>query len=272
MAIKKLSGDEKQSLIQHFEALRKSVIICVVAIVAAGLVCFNYNEQLLSIVTYPLRSINQRLIVTGVTEAFFVKLELSFLAGFIIAFPIVAWAIWGFFKPALYPHERKYVYILFPLIVILFAAGVLFSYFGILPLVLNFFVYIAGENLETMFKVDQYVNFVMAFSIPFGLVFELPVIIFFLTKIGVVKPQTLSKNRKYAILIIVVGAAALTPGPDPISQLMMAVPVYILYEVSIVVAKFAKPRVKKEEDEEQPPSDSSSIAGIDEGNENSEDA
>jgi len=272
LAIKKLSGDEKQSLIQHFEALRKSVIICVVAIVAAGLVCFNYNEQLLSIVTYPLRSINQRLIVTGVTEAFFVKLELSFLAGFIIAFPIVAWAIWGFFKPALYPHERKYVYILFPLIVILFAAGVLFSYFGILPLVLNFFVYIAGENLETMFKVDQYVNFVMAFSIPFGLVFELPVIIFFLTKIGVVKPQTLSKNRKYAILIIVVGAAALTPGPDPISQLMMAVPVYILYEVSIVVAKFAKPRVKKEEDEEQPPSDSSSIAGIDEGNENSEDA
>ena len=276
MDVKKLSADDKQTIIQHFEALRKSVIISVVAIVAAGLVCFNYNEQLLSIVTYPLRSINQQLIVTGVTEAFFVKLELSFLAGFVIAFPVVAWSIWGFFKPALYPHERKYVYVLFPLVIFLFMAGVLFSYFGILPLVLNFFVYIAGENLQTMFKVDQYVNFVMAFSIPFGLVFELPVVVFFLTKIGVLKPKMLSKNRKYAILIIVVGAAALTPGPDPISQLMMAIPVYILYEVSIVVAKFAKPRVKKEDDEEQSSSDSNSgltkITSGDEVDENSDNA
>jgi sec-independent protein translocase protein TatC len=93
-----------------------------------------------------------------------------------------------------------------------------------------------------MFKVDQYVSFVMSFSIPFGLVFELPVVIFFLTKIGLIKSEMLSKNRKYAILIIVIAAGALTPGPDPISQLMMAVPVYILFEVSVLVAKFAKPR------------------------------
>jgi sec-independent protein translocase protein TatC len=248
LAFKDLSADEKQTLIEHFEALRKSIIISVVAVLVAAIFCFNYNEQLLNIVTMPLRSINQRLIVTGVTEAFFVKLQISIFAGFVVAFPIVAGAIWHFIKPALYPHERKYIYILFPVSLLLFTTGVLFAYFGILPLVLKFFVYIAGESLETMFKVDQYVSFVMSFSIPFGLVFELPVVTFFLTKIGILKPELLSKNRKYAILIIVIAAGALTPGPDPISQIMMAVPVYLLYEVSIIVAKLSKPGRNKKED------------------------
>lgn len=247
---KQLSVDDKQTLLEHFAAFRQAILISVAAIVIAAIFCFSFNEQLLEIVTYPLRLINQQLIVTGVTEAFFVKLQLSFLAGFIISFPIVAWAMWRFFKPALYPHERKYIYVLFPVTILLFVIGVLFAYFGILPLVLNFFVYIAGENLETYFKVDQYVSFVMSFAIPFGLVFELPVVTFFLTKIGVIKPQFLSKNRKYAILVIVILAGVLTPGPDPISQIMMALPVYLLYEVSIIVAKLAKPRSDTEEQAE----------------------
>jgi sec-independent protein translocase protein TatC len=242
VAFKDLKPEDKQTLLEHLAELRKSIIISVVAVGIAAVICFSYNEQLLAIVTLPLRSINQRLIVTGVTEAFFVKLQLSFLAGFVFAFPIVSWAVWRFFRPALYPHERKYIYTLFPITILLFASGVLFSYFAILPMVLKFFVYIAGENLDTMFKVDQYVSFVMSFTIPFGLVFELPVLTFFLTKIGVLKPQALSKNRKYAVLIIVILAGALTPGPDPISQVMMAVPVYLLYEVSIIVAKYTRPR------------------------------
>jgi len=242
MAFKEMSAEDKQTILEHLAELRKSIIISVVAVGIAAILCFSYNEQLLALVTLPLTAIDQRLIVTGVTEAFFVKLQLSFLAGFVLAFPIVSWAVWRFFRPALYPYERKYIYILFPVTIILFATGVLFSYFAILPMVLKFFVYIAGENLETMFKVDQYVSFVMSFTIPFGLVFELPVLTFFLTKIGVVKAEQLSKSRKYALLIIVILAGALTPGPDPISQIMMAVPVYILYEISIWVAKYTKPR------------------------------
>lgn len=242
MAFKDMSVEDKQTILEHLAELRKSIIISVVAVGIAAILCFSYNEKLLAIVTLPLTAIDQHLIVTGVTEAFFVKLQLSFLAGFVLAFPIVSWAVWRFLRPALYPYERKYIYFLFPITIILFATGVLFSYFAILPMVLKFFVYIAGENLETMFKVDQYVSFVMSFSIPFGLVFELPVLTFFLTKIGVVKAEQLSKSRKYALLIIVILAGALTPGPDPISQIMMAVPVYILYEVSIWVAKYTKPR------------------------------
>lgn len=234
-----MTAEEKQTFIQHMEELRRAIIISVTAIITGACVSFYYNEAILAIIVSPLTALQQTLIVTGVTEAFFVKLKLSLYAGFVLAFPIVVWALWRFIKPGLYPHERKYVYILLPVTVLLFAGGVLFAYFGILPLVLNFFIYIAGQNLETLFRVEQYVAFVTAFTIPFGLVFELPVAIFFLTKIGVVKPDWMAKNRKYALLAIVIIAAALTPGPDPISQLMMAIPVYILYEVSIWVSKWA---------------------------------
>lgn len=242
MGFSDMSPEDKQTVLDHLGELRKSILISVAAVFIAAMGCFFFNELLLQVVTYPVRSIGQNLIVTGVTEAFFVKLQLSFLAGFVISFPIVSWAVWRFVKPALYTHERRYIYVLFPATIILFAGGVTFAYFVVLPLVLNFFVYIAGENLETMFKVDQYVSFVMSFVIPFGLTFELPVVTYFLTKLGVVKPQALSRNRKYALLIIVILGGVLSPGPDPISQVLMAGPVYILYEVSILVAKYTKPR------------------------------
>lgn len=241
MALKDLSPEDKQTVLQHMEELRKSLIIIFIAVVAAAVFCFYYSEQILTVLMAPLTILNEGLIVTGVTEAFFVKLKLSFYTGFVLAFPVVVWAIWRFIKPALYPAERKYVYIFLPISIILFTGGILFAYFGILKLVLNFFIYIAGENLETMFKVDQYVSFVLAFTIPFGLVFELPVVVFFLSKLGIIRSEMLARNRKYALLAIVILAAALTPGPDPFSQMMMAGPVYLLYEISIWVAKFARP-------------------------------
>lgn len=240
-------SEEQQTLLEHLGELRKVILISIAAIGIAAVGCFVFNEQLLAIVTLPVRSIGQDLIATAVTEAFFVKLQLSFLAGFVIAFPIVSWAVWRFFKPALYPHEIKYVRILFPATIILFLVGAVFAYFVVLPLILKFMVYIAGENLTTMFKVDQYVSFVMAFIIPFGLVFELPVVTFFLTKLGILTPEKMTKNRKYVILVIVILAGVLTPGPDPISQILMAVPVYLLFEASILVAKFTAPRQGDEE-------------------------
>lgn len=242
MAFTDMSPEDRQTVLEHLGELRRSILISVSAIFIAAMGCFYFNEFLLQVVTYPVRAIGQNLIVTGVTEAFFVKLQLSFLAGFVIAFPIVAWSVWRFVKPALYAHERRYIYILFPATIFLFTGGVTFAYFGVLPLVLKFFVYIAGQNLETLFKVDQYVSFVMSFVLPFGLTFELPVVTYFLTKLGVLKPELLSRNRKYALLIIVILGGVLSPGPDPISQVMMAGPIYILFEVSILVAKRTKPR------------------------------
>lgn len=250
MAFSDLTPEDKQTLIEHLEALRKALIISVVAIIVAAVISFSYNEEILRLVISPLSRLNENLVVTGVTEAFFVKLKLSFLSGFVIAFPIMVWSIWGFFKPALYPQERKYVYVLLPVSILLFVGGVLFSYFGILQLVLRFFIFMAGDTLETMFKVDQYVSFVMAFTIPFGLVFELPVVIYFLTIIGIIRYEVLAKNRKYALLIIVILAAALTPGPDPVSQMMMAGPVYLLFEISIWISKWAGKKRRAKEREE----------------------
>lgn len=251
MAFSDMSAEDKQTVIEHLGELRKTILIIVASVFIAAMICFSFNELLLQIVTYPVRSIGQDLIVTGVTEAFFVKLQLSFLAGFIIAFPIVSWALWRFVKPALYKHERRYIYVLFPATIILFGAGVVFAYFVVLPMVLKFFVYIAGANLETMFKVDQYVTFVMSFVLPFGLTFELPVITYFLTKLGIIKKEMLSRNRKYALLIIVILGGVLSPGPDPVSQVLMAGPVYLLYEVSIVVANYTAPRNRNDEEERQ---------------------
>lgn len=252
MAISDWTPEQKQTIIEHLQELRKSVIIILAAIVAAAVFSFSYSEQILNIIMSPLSSYQEKLIVTGVTEAFMVKLQLSFLAGFILAFPVVIYALWRFVKPALYPQERKYVYILLPIMIILFAGGVLFAYFGVLRLILGFLIYIAGENLDTMFKVDQYVSFVLSFTIPFGLVFELPVVVFFLSKMGIVTYQGMARKRRYALLVIVILAAALTPGPDPFSQMLMAGPVYLLYEISVWVAKFSKPgkgRDKKETSE-----------------------
>jgi len=129
------------------------------------------------------------------------------------------------------------VYFFIPASVMLFAGGILFSYFVVLKAVLAFMIYITGDSLETMFKVDQYAAFVLAFTLPFGIVFELPVLTWLLSRFGIINYELLSTNRKYAILIIAVLSAALTPGGDPISMTMMAVPVYVLFEISVAVAK-----------------------------------
>lgn len=228
-----------QGIIEHLEDFRKHLLISIAAIVIAAIIGFSNSERLISILILPLNSLNQKLFVTGVTEAFYVKLKVSLLSGIIFAFPVIVIALWRFIKPALRPREKKYIYWLFPISILLFAGGILFAYYIILPLVLSFFIYTAGNNLSTMIKVDEYFSFLCSFVLPFGLVFELPVIVFFLTAIGLVNYKMLAKNRKYALLIIVVIAAALTPGPDPISQVAMAAPIYLLYEVSILVARFS---------------------------------
>ncbi|WP_156204667.1 twin-arginine translocase subunit TatC [Candidatus Syntrophocurvum alkaliphilum] len=241
-----LSAGEKQTIIQHLEELRNSLLISVVAIIIGAVASFAYSEQILAFLIKPLMLLNETPIATGVTEAFFVKLKISFISGFILAFPIVVWAVWRFFRPALYPTERKYFYILFPISIILFSSGILFSYFVVLRVILEFFILIAGQNIETMFKIDQYISFILTFTIPFGLIFQLPVVVFFLTKIGVIKYQMLAKNRKYALLIIVVLAAAITPA-DPLSNLLMSVPTFFLYEVSIWVSKWSSPNKERKE-------------------------
>lgn len=250
---KNLSPDEKVTLIQHLDELRKVLLVSIIAIVVAAFACFYFSDQLLELIKRPISNLNLQLYFIGVAEGFFIKVKLSVIAGLVVAFPIISLAIWRFIKPALYPGERKYVYILYPITIVLFAGGVVFSYLTVLQVALKFLILMAA-GLEPMITVDKYVSFVIAFTVPFGFVFELPVVVYFLTKIGVVTAEWLAKNRKYALLVIFILAAFLTPGTDPVSQCLMGIPVYILYEFSIIVSRFARPsrerQVNNEDDED----------------------
>lgn len=232
-------ADKKMSWIEHLEDLRRVIIISLIAILTATIVCFFYSDYFLSLLQRPVSQMDLKLVFIGVTEGFFTKIKIALYAGFVFAFPIVIWQLWRFILPALYPHERRYLLILVPVSTLLFAGGVFFGYSTVFPIAIYFLVQIAGD-LEPMLTIGKYLSFCTAFLIPFGIVFEMPVITVFLTRIGIITPQLLSSKRKYALLVMFVVGAVLTPGPDPLSQLLMALPMYFLYEISIIVSRFVK--------------------------------
>ncbi|MGI6648511.1 MAG: twin-arginine translocase subunit TatC [Bacillota bacterium] len=242
-----MAVEKSMSWIAHLEELRRVLVVSLIALLVATFGCFFYSNYLLTLLERPIASLNLPLYFTAVGEGFFVKINLALYAGFVVAFPIIAWQIWRFIVPALYPHEKRYIMILVPVSVLLFGTGVVFSYFFVLPVAIKVLIQIAGQ-LEPILTVKQYLSFCMTFLIPFGLVFEMPIIAMFLTRIGVVTPKWLASKRKYALLIIFILAAVLTPGPDPLSQLLMGGPMYVLYEVSILVSYLVRVKKKKAEE------------------------
>jgi sec-independent protein translocase protein TatC len=167
-------------------------------------------------------------------------MKVSFFAALIITSPFILYQIWKFIAPGLLPKEKQYVV---PFVIsssVLFVGGVLFGYFVALPPAFEFFVSFNNQYLQAMLSFKDYLSLFVTFLLGFGLSFELPIFIFFLTKLGIVNPQILSKQRRYAILVIFIVAAILTPSPDALSQILMAIPLMFLYEVSIFVSRFAQ--------------------------------
>lgn len=229
--------DERvMGILQHLEELRKVVIISLIAIAVASIISFAFIEQIVAIITKPLAAQGIKPVYTAITEGIFTYFKIALIAGTVIAAPVLLWQVWRFIVPALYPHERKYLYKIVPVSIILFAVGVVFAYYTVFPLAVFVLIKLASE-FDPMLTISKYLSFTLAFLIPFGLIFELPLVVYFLTNIGVVTPEWLIRNRKYAIVIVFILAAILTPGPDPISQLIMAAPMIILYEAGILVAK-----------------------------------
>ncbi len=174
------------------------------------------------------------LIFTGYPEAFFLYLKLSFFAGLIEASPVIVYQLWTFVSPGLYEHERKSAvpFVLFS--TLFFVCGLLFAYFIVFPVAFEFFLGYNSEHVTAVPAIGEYFSFVMRLLLAFGLVFEFPVVMCLLAKMGLISVQFLKRNRKYAILCIFILAALLTP-PDVASQLLMAVPLIVLYEFSIVL-------------------------------------
>jgi sec-independent protein translocase protein TatC len=244
-------SESTMSLIEHLEELRQKIIKIILAVLLGTIISFVFfNDIILEIITKPIAGKDLSLVQLTVTEAFLTKLKVSVLTGTIITIPYTAWQIWSFVLPALYSHERKYIYMITPFSAFLFTAGIVFAYFVVLPLALIFFISQGGGSLVPMLSFARYVSFVLGFLLPFGLVFQLPLAVIFLTKIGVIDYKFLKSKRKYAILIIFIVAAVLTP-PDVISQVLMAAPVLVLYEISILISWIIRRKKKKEEDEDE---------------------
>lgn len=227
---------QTMGILRHLEDLRKVIIISLIAIVVASIISFAFIEQIVAIITKPLAEQGIKPVYTAITEGIFTYFKIALITGTVFASPVLLWQLWRFIVPALYPHEKKYLYRLVPISIILFIGGVVFAYYTVFPIAVYVLIKLASE-FDPMLTISKYLSFTLAFMIPFGLIFELPLVVYFLTSIGVVTPEWLVRNRKYAIVITFILAAILTPGPDPISQLIMAAPMIILYEAGIIVAK-----------------------------------
>jgi sec-independent protein translocase protein TatC len=238
----------KMSLLGHLEALRKLIVVCVIAILITSVAAFAYVDTFLFVVLKPANDLHLKLVYTGVTEGIFFKLHIALVFGTMVASPILLWQFWRFLVPALYPTERKYITRLVPISIVLFLGGIVSAYFTILPFLLKFLIRYSSE-FTALITISNYLSFTEHLLIPFGLLFEYPLLVYFLAKIGILTPKVLVKYRKYAIVAIVIVASILTPSPDPFSTIIVAVPMLVLYEVGILVARvvYRKKRAKFDE-------------------------
>lgn len=232
-------GYEKP-LREHIAELRKKAIYCTIAtVIVFFVIATNYSDLLMQYLAVPIKSRNIDFIFLNLSEALTAKLKVSFVAAVIVTMPFIFWNIWSYVKPALYKNERKAVLLFTLSSIALFVAGIVFGYLVVFLSSITFFVYM-GQGIATpMLSISQYVGFLFGFIMAFGIVFELPIIIYALTKLGIVTVDELKTWRKYIVFAIFILAALLTP-PDALSQLLMAGPMIILYEIGVLVAKHTK--------------------------------
>ncbi len=234
-----MSEEEKLPFTSHLEELRKRLIRCFIAVMIGFGISYGFKEKLFAILTRPLMQVmdeGDTLIFTGIPEAFFTFLKVSLLSGLLLAIPVIMYEFWMFIAPGLYKNERK---LMLPIVIIssfFFIGGALFGYFIVFPYGFQFLLGFATETLRPFPSMKEYLSFSAKLLLAFGFVFELPIVITFLARIGLVTVDFLKKNRKYAVLIFFVGSAILTP-PDVVTQVMMSIPLMILYEISIVGAR-----------------------------------
>ena len=247
-----MDDQEKIPFTAHLEELRKRLIICFIAVGIGFVLSYGFKEKLFQILTYPLIKVmhsGDKLIFTGLPEAFFTYLKVAFISGIILSTPVIFYQFWGFVAPGLYDKEKRLLIPIVALSTVFFVGGAFFGYFIVFPFGFKFFLGFASDTIRPLPSMREYLSFSTKLLLAFGLVFELPLVITFLARIGIVSVDFLKKKRKYAILIIFTAAAILTP-PDVATQIMMAVPLMVLYEISIVGARiFGKKKSSDEDDE-----------------------
>ncbi|MFN4306375.1 twin-arginine translocase subunit TatC [Sulfurihydrogenibium azorense] len=234
---------------EHLAELRTRLIRIVLALIIGTVIAFTKANYIFELLKQPLLKVNPnlKLYFLSPTEPFFTAFKISFLAGFILVSPFVFYQIWKFIEPALYEHEKKLAVPFVFFTTLFFAIGCLFSFYLVLPIAIGFFINFGNIQLgaEAIFSVKEYISFVLRMILAFGLTFELPVVLSLLARLGLVTPEFLQKIRPYFIVIAFIVAAVLTPTPDVFSQLMLAIPLILFYEISIIIAKILYPKSTK---------------------------
>ena len=225
--------EKRQSFIDHLSEFRTSAIKIVISFFIAAIVSVNFADQFLAFIT---RGAG-KLVFISPQEAFMTNIQIALLMGVFLSLPYTLYQIWKYISEGLKENEKKYVHIGAPISALLFISGALFGYCVVIPIMLNFFLGFATESLTPMITVSKYISFITTWTFSFALIFELPLVLVFLTKIRVITPEFLRKNRRIAIVIIFIVAGYLTP-PDPFSQLLMAIPLVVLYEASVIASRF----------------------------------
>ncbi|MBW1956522.1 MAG: twin-arginine translocase subunit TatC [Deltaproteobacteria bacterium] len=243
------SEEDKLPFTAHLEELRNRLIVCFIAVGVGFALSYGFKERLFHILTRPLIAVMQegdKLVFTGLPEAFFSYLKVAFLSGIMLAAPVIIYEFWMFVAPGLYHKEKR---ILLPIVFLsslFFVGGALFGYFVVFPFGFQFFLSFATETIRPLPSMKEYLSFASKLLLAFGLVFELPLLLTFMSRLGLVSVAFLKKNRKYAFLLFFVMAAILTP-PDVVTQVMMGLPMIVLYEISILGARLFE-RKKIDED------------------------
>ena len=227
----------EMTLLEHLEEVRDRLIKCVAALLITTLVSFVFASRFLQLLLIPAGNIKP--VFLAPTEGFMTYMRVSLLSGLGLAMPVIAYQILRFVAPGLQVSEKRYVFLALPAAALSFVAGVAFAYFVMLPAALGYLGQFGSEIAEARWAVAEYLGFVTGIMFWIGVVFETPLLVFILAKLGLVNPKLLSKYRKYAVLIIAVIAAVITPTADPFNMMLLMVPLLLLYEISIWVAKLA---------------------------------
>lgn len=241
----RLGTDEAgDSLISHFEELRLRLFIAIGFWLVATIGAWFYAQPLLDWLMVPAQQAGAQFIVLGPQEALFTLFKLAVLLGVFVSVPVWLYQITAFAWPGLTRKERRAVLIGLPFVILLFLLGIAFAYFILLRYVFGFFLGFAGPEVTAALSLSAYVSFVIGLILPFGIIFQLPVLVAVCAFIGVITPHLLRASRKYALLVILLISAVLTP-PDVVSQIAMSLPLYVLYEVSIWIAVLVQRRKEK---------------------------
>jgi sec-independent protein translocase protein TatC len=241
--------DSRMSLVEHLTELRSRVIKCVIAVVIGLLLAFFLYPWIFDFLIAPYEDIANeensltggQLLQTDPLEGFAIRMQLSVYCGIAFAMPVLLWQLWRFVTPGLYAHERRYAIPFVASALVLFVLGAGLAYYT-LPQALNFLVDIGGDDLVTAFAIGKYVRLVTYMMLAFGIGFEFPIVLVFLQIVGVVEPSTLASFRRYAIVAICILVAIITPSGDPISMLMLSLPMILFYEISILIGRLVARR------------------------------